>query len=250
MKGQITYSQLKQDLDVLEFFKDPGYFLDVGAHDGVTYSNTLLLEKHGWDGILFEPQPKMCKKIKRNRKVRLIESAVYSKSNLILEFAVSDTLLGGIARHRTVYTADLEKSKRYNVKTTTLAQELERASSPKIIQYMSLDVEGAELEVLKGMDWSYTIQLIDLEHNDIPVVETDREKASQLRKEMREYLIARGYHYVGENKWDDQYVHSSVIPYEWGDTITIDGEIYNRNGFILTSGDKKLRLVCGGVKPI
>ena len=66
-----TYSQLKQDLNIIDFYKSKKncYFVDIGAHDGINLSNTYLLEKkYNWTGICFEPLKKIYSDLFENRK--------------------------------------------------------------------------------------------------------------------------------------------------------------------------------------
>jgi len=85
--------------------------------------------------------------------------------------------------------------------TITLNDLLEKTNSPLFIEYLSLDMEGSELEILKSVDLKkYTFGLIDVEHNYV----------EPRRSQIRELLTSNGYHYVRENKWDDSYRHNSV----------------------------------------
>lgn len=66
LKSQF-YSQAGQDKYLIENIyknKEKGFFIDIGAHDGITYSNTYYLEKElGWSGICIEPNPKIYKQL-------------------------------------------------------------------------------------------------------------------------------------------------------------------------------------------
>ena len=67
---------------------------------------------------------------------------------------------------------------------------------------MSLDTEGSEYEILKGFDFkNYTVGLIDIEHN----YEEPR------RSYIKNYLETYGYVRYHENKWDDSYIHNSLL---------------------------------------
>ena len=198
-----SYSQLRQDLNVISFFnnKNDLYFIDIGANDGKTLSNTFLLEKkYNWKGICSEPLPIAFKQLIKCRSVTCDNNAVFSKSGLSLEFSESN-LLSGISkfidRHK-----HAKKGNKIIVKTITLQSLLDNYKAPKIIQYFSLDTEGTELEILKSVDFStYTFLYINLEHNYI----------EPRRSEIRTLLLNNGYLYKGENKWDDDYIHESTV---------------------------------------
>ena len=73
------YSQHKQDQYVDNYFqgKENGFFLDIGAHNGISFNNTYFLEKERkWQGICFEPNPNLTEALKANRKCEIITSCV------------------------------------------------------------------------------------------------------------------------------------------------------------------------------
>jgi FkbM family methyltransferase len=196
-----TYSQIGQDLFVLEFFKNlaDGYFVEIGASDGITLSNTYLLEKnYNWKGVCIEPGVDEFVNLQKNRKCHCVSKAVYSKSGLKMDFVKkANGLLSGLKEHydfETWKSAPTEKV--YTVETETLTDILDRLGAPKYIQYMSLDTEGAEVEILKGIDFSkYTFGLLNVEHN----------YNSVQRNQQKEILEANGYRLLKQNQFDDYY---------------------------------------------
>lgn len=92
-----SYSQLNQDLNVISFFnnKNDMYFIDIGANDGKTLSNTFLLEKqYNWKGICSEPLPSAFKKLITCRSVVCDNNAIFRESGLSLEFSESNLFSG------------------------------------------------------------------------------------------------------------------------------------------------------------
>src|SRR5664280_1701555 len=80
------FSQYRQDEFVDKFFnkKNAGFFIDIGAHDGVTFSNTFFLEKErGWSGICIEPIPDVFDKLKQNRRSININSCITQKNGYV-----------------------------------------------------------------------------------------------------------------------------------------------------------------------
>jgi|688.fasta_scaffold545855_2 FkbM family methyltransferase len=203
-----SYSQFNQDQIVLKIndYKKNGYFVDIGANDGITGSNTYLLEKeYNWNGICVEPLPDEFDKCNKIRNCICYNYAIYSESNLKLNFVVSDLLSG-------IEDTHLIKNKKQNfidpkyfnnnykgeiiVETKTLTDILEKSNAPKYIDYLSIDVEGAEVHVLKGIDFSkYTFGMIHIEHN-----------WQNYRYEIREILEKNNYLFLNENSCDDIYV--------------------------------------------
>jgi FkbM family methyltransferase len=229
----MSKSQLNQDLNVLEFYdyKKNLFFVDLGANDGETLSNTYLLEKeYNWIGICSEPLPSAYEKLINCRSVSCDNHAVFDKSNLKLEFIEGD-LLSGISE----YIGDRQKTKlkkanKIEVNTITLQDLLEKYNSPKIINYLSLDTEGTELKILQSVNLSeYIFLYINLEHNYI----------EPNRSEIKKLLQNNGYLYKGENKWDDDYIHESIIigSYYFNNDKTkeIKIEKSDRNKFTITS---------------
>jgi len=203
-----SYSQFNQDLIVLKAFdfKKNGYFVDIGANDGISGSNSYLLEKeYDWNGICVEPLPDVYLKCKECRNCACYDFAVYSKSDLELNFCMSGLLSG-------IEDTHLIKDKKQNfidpsyftnnykgdvkVQTKTLTDILDMSNAPNFIDYLSIDVEGAEMHVLHGIDFDkYKFGMIHIEHNWQPY-----------RVEIRDNLEKNGYLYLIENKCDDIYV--------------------------------------------
>jgi FkbM family methyltransferase len=204
----MSRSQLGQDIKVVQFYnnKENGFFIEIGASDGIELSNTYLLEtKYNWKGICCEPIPSRFEKLVVNRPNSIcINEAVYSQSGLQVTFDIAHSydLLSGIAEHIDYHKTTVERNKStIQVNTISLLDVLEKANAPSFINYMSLDTEGSELEILKSFNFEkYTFGLIDVEHNYV----------EPRRSEIKSLLLSKGYVYKGENKWDDMYQHNSV----------------------------------------
>ena len=201
-----NFSQLGQDLEVLKFYnnKRDGFFIEIGACDGIEFSNTYLLEKdYNWKGICVEPTPKKFKLLVENRPNSLCWSKpVYNTSNMDVVFDLAENhLLSGITDH--IYYKHIVNTNKSQVtlKSISFSDLLEQSDSPFFIDYLSLDTEGSELEILKSVDFTkYTFGLIDVEHN----YEEPR------RSQIRELLTSNGYVYLRANHVDDCYKHSSL----------------------------------------
>jgi FkbM family methyltransferase len=195
----MSYSQLGQDVEVLKKYSK-GYYIEIGASDGIELSNTYLLEKNGWEGICIEPIPARYEKLVKNRKAICYNKAIYHTSDMEVIFTIANRndLLSGIKHHITRYRKEVFSNYRdIIVQTKTLNDILDDAKAPKFIEYLSLDTEGTELEILRSVDLNkYSFGVIDVEHN----YEEPR------RSEIRSYLLAHGYIVDKENHWDDRYV--------------------------------------------
>jgi FkbM family methyltransferase len=204
----ISNSQCYQDLKVIEFYKKKknGFFIEAGASDGIELSNTYLLEKdYNWTGICIEPIFKNYEKLIINRPKSLCyNDAIYNESGLILHFdiAICDDKLSGISNHIDTHKSYIDKNKNtITVNTVSLLDLLDKSNAPKFIEYLSLDTEGSEYEILKNFNFDkYIFGLIHVEHNCV----------EPRRTYIRDLLIANNYIYLGQNKFDDMYKHVSV----------------------------------------
>ena len=168
------YSQLDQEKWVLETlgFKRDGYFVEIGAHDGVELSNTFTLEESfGWNGICVEPNPDSFEKLQQNRSCNLDSSPVFSLSNITLPFYTheADPMLSGVALTGQVVDHDNDDQimqAQHQLKTITLNDLLDKHGAPKTIDYISIDVEGVELHVISGFDFSYDVRCWTIELHD------------------------------------------------------------------------------------
>jgi FkbM family methyltransferase len=197
-------SQFRQDLFVLSHlgFKKNGYFVEFGATNGRDLSNTHLMEKEfGWNGILAEPAAVWHTDLKNNRKCNIETSCVWKDSNSTLTFnQVAVAELSTISNYS---DSDLHKRARkrgmvYKVNTISLNDLLMKYHAPRHIDYLSIDTEGSEYEILSNFDFSqYTFGVITCEHNYTP-----------MREKLYSLLTKKGYKRVFENLslYDDWYV--------------------------------------------
>ena len=165
-------SQIGADIICLHAldFKKFGFFVEFGAYDGYEHSNTYLLEhKFGWNGILVEPCRRFHEPLNKNRPQCTIEtSCVAKESGKVVDFV--DCCEGELStqkkyiRHSSVASRRQEKEL-YKVQTMSLLDLLIRNAAPKIVDFLSIDVEGGELEILEGFDFSaYIFRMVAVEH--------------------------------------------------------------------------------------
>ncbi len=200
---EASTSQLGQDLWVLEQtgFKRGGYFVEFGATDGVLLSNTYLLERrYDWQGICAEPHPDFFAKLRRNRRCRVSDACVAAESGRDVEFILADEY-GGIAdfagndTHAAKRQAYRSLGKVVHMQTTSLDELLTSNHAPRDIDYLSLDTEGSEYEILRAFPFErWRIQCITVEHN-----------FSETREPIRRLLESKGYRRQ-EAQWDDWYL--------------------------------------------
>ena len=186
-------------------FKQCGYFLDFGGFEGLMHSNTFYMEKYlGWRGILVEPNPVPYRSACAVRNCITINAALYRESRLAVEFTDSHGLSSLIEYQDRDTSSETRKQISagiLRVDTINPTELLGRFNAPELIDYMSLDVEGGEYEVLSCIDFSrYRIALMSVEHNH------NSEKQVNIRK----YLAAYGYDAI-EHRNDDFFYNIKVL---------------------------------------
>lgn len=194
------WGQIAQDFWVFaEAFKGmtDGYFIDIGAHNGVHLSNTYALETFfGWKGLLIEANPNSYSELVKNRKQKCLNICLDNDENEV-EFAVRGVMGGIVGDDLDNKEAgpDVEKIR---LSTRPLIDVLVEQNAPREIDYLSIDVEGAEDRILLNFDFNaYRFNCITIE------------RPSQ---ELRQTLGRNGYK-EAKNTYslDIMYVHESFL---------------------------------------
>ena len=172
------YSQYKQDMFIdKEVFNEKynGFFVDIGAWDGICYSNSYFFEKNrNWTGICVEPLKLEYKKLEKNRDCISLNYAISAQEG-IKKFLTVDHPDGGGMLSGLVDKFQKKHMKRINqYKNGTYIVDVEckrfnnilNEYNIKEIDYCSIDVEGPELEILKDIDFNtFTIKTFSIENN-------------------------------------------------------------------------------------
>lgn len=207
--SNLKISENDQDFFVLDLlgYKKQGYFVDLGASDGITASNTFLLEKfYKWEGICVDPNPQTIKSLVGARDSHICDLAVWEESGQVLPFRYLNdqtefygwNLRSGLKE--TVVGLDSRFSE-FNVFTISLNQLLELYNAPYEIDYVSMDLEGSEINVLRSFDFTENfVKIWTIEHsNDIQ------------EQEICNIMSNNGYilkNKLGHENW---YVHKTII---------------------------------------
>lgn len=191
---------------VAAFFGDTkGYFVEVGANDPRERSQTWHLEQAGWKGVLIEPQPDLAAELRNRRKANVFGVACSSPENAgrVLPLHVAGPL-SSLNRQRMAPGSTPEGV--INVPVRTLDAVLEEAGTPVGLDFLSIDVEGHEIEVLRGFDIArWRPRLILLEDH---VADLSRHR----------YLKRAGYRIIRRYENNGWYVpNESAITCRWPD---------------------------------
>jgi FkbM family methyltransferase len=197
-----SHSQNGEDL-ILYRFLPQGFYVDVGAFDGVYLSNTLVLEEGGWDGICVEAIPEYAELARQNRTAKVINAAVVREPQDHVQFEVDPTgLFSGLDPDKPVadtnyrrFRPDQPTWKTIEVPAVTLEQLLDDCPP---VDVLSLDIEGAELDALHGLG-PHRPRLVVLEAN-----------TQEQRAPLDQYLATLGYELARSLKWNHFYTRTQI----------------------------------------
>ncbi|HEV7256159.1 MAG TPA: FkbM family methyltransferase [Bosea sp. (in: a-proteobacteria)] len=205
-----TNSQIEQERWVLAMClgRRSGRFAEIGAFDGVLHSNTYFLETdHGWSGVLVEPNPILFEKLAANRRAACLERAVHREGGQFLSFVASQEIgtlaeyaeADGHAEHR---RRAISENGLITVETVTFdGMDAADGRPGSGFDYVSLDTEGSELDILRTIDLArHKIALFTIEHNF----------TEPRRETMRVLLSEAGYDRLNVG-FDDWYWHEGHL---------------------------------------
>ena len=195
------HSQRGQDYFVDKLFrhKRNGYFVDVGANHPTLISNTWFFEQAGWNGLSFEPQEKLYELFRQQRHTEILPYVLGAEEGEV-EFATVDTEGWQHALSGVLGVAELAVPALKDQHVRTSKKRMRRLDTVLFergihqVDFMSIDVEGFEMEVLRGLD----LQRIEV---DVLIVENDRTPFGD--QALRDYVIAQGYRYIARLSGDD-----------------------------------------------
>ncbi len=230
------YSQAKQDKFIFEKIikkKTKGFFVEIGAFDGITISNTLFFEKYlNWDGICVEPIKKYYENILKNRKCLALNLAISNydgKTNF--NYVEDYPMFSGIESD--MPKSDINKLKKeYNFKNIEVEvisfKNFIKKTNIKKISYLSIDTEGNELKILKDIPFNEIfIDIISVEDNH------NLKKVDKILKENGFVLIRHSiFDKIFINKKSKYYTNNLIF-------LRLKASILNL--YVNSSIDKKIR---------
>ena len=215
LQNETFCGQLGQDALAYSILhkKKRGFFVDIGAHDGVNINNSYLFERLGWNGFCVEANPKTFEELKKNRKCDTYNLAIFSKNigttTLVAsdsECSVLDTLELNLTQHHKGRLDELGQTKTFSVQTATFNEVMQNYPNIFHIDFMTLDVEGGEMEVLKGIDFDkYSFSVMTIEHN----------YTESKEEQIIDFLHTKGYRVLLQNAWDIMFVKSLYVEYKY-----------------------------------
>lgn len=227
------YSQAKQDTLVLALTKandevegNEGrvpFFVDLAANDAIILSNSLLLEKNNWNGVCFEPNPMYWYRLSTYRTCTILGTFVGGtpdQDGKEVDVILSNAVYGGIVGEG----MDNHKKSEEKRNLVSIATAFQEANIPAVIDYFSLDVEGAETLVMRNFPWDdYKFKFITIERP---------------RMDLMELLTSHGYKKVmtiadfGETLWAHM------------ETVAISEEVIKMVAGTLDIKDYTVKILC------
>lgn len=205
------YSQFRQDEflnEVILNHKKGGFFIDIGAHDGVTISNSLYFEKFlHWEGICIEPNPEVFRKLQANRRSNNLNVCIGNDNKTVKFTQITgySEMLSGISdaydeRHRKRFEDEVAKKggtiTEIDVPMITL-ESIENLKG-KTIDFISIDTEGNEFDIVQGIDFNQMnvkALIIENNYNDTRI---------------KDYLARFRYELLYRLDCDEVFVHQSA----------------------------------------
>lgn len=188
------YSQYGQDKLVFELLgnKQCGNFVDIGANDGVTFSNSLFFEEKGWSGICVEPHSTIFKNLEKRRKCKVLNACISDTNKDVTFYQVEGAshMLSGIkefmderhfARIRREISGNGGAVTEVKIQAITPRSLLLNHNVSKV-DFLSVDTEGCELSILKFFNF-----------NEIPVACISVENGSR-SPAIFKHLTSNGFH--------------------------------------------------------
>jgi FkbM family methyltransferase len=147
-----SYAQNQEDVLAWDYFdhKTDGFFVEIGANHPTELSQTWLLEQRGWKGILVEPLPACCEKLRAVRRNSIVCEAAAGAPEQVGE-ATLNVAQSDVWSHLGAENKELPLAARIKVAVRTLDSILEELHAPQV-DLLSIDTEGMELQVLRGLN--------------------------------------------------------------------------------------------------
>lgn len=177
--------------------KKNGYFIELGACDGIVFSNSYFFEKElGWNGILIEPNPIYYNDLINNRNCHIsnkLISNIENENYTFLDFSWFSGIISNDQYQSIHITENLNAHNKINLTSTTLEKVLIEFNAPDEIDFLSIDIEGQEYPILKTFPFNkYKIKYICVERNNA-------------KEEIKKLMEDNNYVFINEDTYDDFY---------------------------------------------
>ena len=206
-----SYSQLQEDLvlDRLTGHKKQGFYVDVGAYDPYRFSNTMRFYLRGWRGINIEPNTEHWKRFKKYRPGDTnLNIGIGEKRGALTFYSINPPTLSTFSQKQAFeYQKEgFQTTSAKKISIYDLASVLRKYAKRKRIDFLSIDVEGYEMSVLKSNNWErFRPRYLCIETAS---ESGDGARTKKIQKAVGVYLRAHGYNYVLSNSLNSFYKDS------------------------------------------
>ena len=199
-----TYSQEGEDMVLQRIFenKQNGFYIDVGAHHPKRFSNTYCFYQKGWKGINIDPMPESMKLFKKLRPRDLnLEFGIAEKEGILKYYIFNEPALNSFSKSLSSERNKTQNSyyikKVINIEVKPLYKVLDTFLNNQKIDFLNIDVEGLDLQVLKSNDWSkYRPKIILVEILKSSLHDIDKDPIVEFMKEKKYFIYAKQVHTV------------------------------------------------------
>ena len=201
--ARISYSQEGEDMIINRFFehKKKGFYVDVGAHHPFRFSNTGFFYKKGWSGINIDPLPEAAPLFKKYRKRDInIQKGISLKEEQLLYYAFNEPAYNTFseAKANEYIKAGLVSPivRKIKIDTIPLHAILDaNLAAGTIIDFLTIDTEGLEMEVLQSNNWEkYQPTIIILEAHTIEIEKHLTSELNLFMKKLNYALVGKSYY--------------------------------------------------------
>ncbi len=199
--GRLSFSQEGEDLVLARLFEnqtEPGFFVDIGAHHPVRYSNTYYFYRRGWTGLNVDALPGSAKLFHRMRPKDIsVECGVGAQEGVLTYFAFNESALNTFSEQEAAKKnhPPYHIINKVQLPSMTLAQLLDRhLPKDKAIDFMTVDVEGLDHEVIASNDWNrYRPKVLLVELLNTKLEDLSNHPTAQLLQQHRYQVYAKTY---------------------------------------------------------
>lgn len=201
--SRTSYSQEGEDMIINRFFehKKKGFYVDVGAHHPFRFSNTSFFYRKGWSGINIDPLPEAAPLFKKYRKRDInIQKGISLKEEQLLYYAFNEPAYNTFseAKANEYIKAGLVSPivRKIKIDTIPLHAILDaNLAAGTIIDFLTIDTEGLEMEVLQSNNWEkYQPTIIILEAHTIEIEKHLTSELNLFMKKQNYALVGKSYY--------------------------------------------------------
>jgi len=184
-ESQESFAQVGQDSIILDLLGPNGFFIDLAANDALDLTNTLALERKGWTGLCVEPNPVYWYGLS-HRKCTVVGALVAGTKSEQVKVKFRGVFGGIVGKldNKLANRKNEPQAPEVTRYTAPITEVLKKFQVPTTIDYLSLDVEGSEFEIMKDFPFeTYTIRVLTVERPN---------------KKLKALLQEKGYVYLAE----------------------------------------------------